>query len=209
MGRSAIIFAARQRCADGAAVFAALSALAMTQSKLLIALAERGPILRARQEAAIRGANGWPFVIGAGPPPASEPAANAGRTQPIEIRKIEIADVMDCIAKGRAGLRTRAAIWHVFRRHLRDRRPDDDLVRFRHGLSLSRLPVDNGFCPFRPFRRCGDLRNFPPSGDRRAFVLARGHRRGLEPRRARILGGWRWSVSLRSSSGSTWPCSCS
>ena len=35
-----------------------------------------------------------------GPPQASEPAANAGRTQPIEIRKIEIADVMDCIAKG-------------------------------------------------------------------------------------------------------------
>ena len=39
-------------------------------------------------------------VIEAGAPQASEPAANAGRTQPIEIRKIEIADVMDCIAKG-------------------------------------------------------------------------------------------------------------
>jgi hypothetical protein len=36
---------------------AALSALAMTRSKLLIALAERGPILGTRQEAAIRGAN--------------------------------------------------------------------------------------------------------------------------------------------------------
>jgi len=37
--------------------FAAPSALAMTRSKLLIALAERGPILGARQEAVIRGAN--------------------------------------------------------------------------------------------------------------------------------------------------------
>ena len=39
-------------------------------------------------------------VIEAGAPQASEPAPSAGRTQPIEIRKIEIADVMDCIAKG-------------------------------------------------------------------------------------------------------------
>ena len=39
-------------------------------------------------------------VIGAGPPPANEPAADAGRAPQFEIRKIEIADVMDCIAKG-------------------------------------------------------------------------------------------------------------
>ena len=37
-------------------------------------------------------------VIEAGLPPASEPVA--GRAQPFEIRKIEIADVLDCIAKG-------------------------------------------------------------------------------------------------------------
>jgi hypothetical protein len=35
----------------------AFSPLAMTRSKLLIALAERGPILGARQEAAMKGAN--------------------------------------------------------------------------------------------------------------------------------------------------------
>jgi uncharacterized membrane protein len=39
-------------------------------------------------------------VIGAGPQPANEPAAVAGRAPQLEIRKIEIADVMDCIAKG-------------------------------------------------------------------------------------------------------------
>lgn len=37
-------------------------------------------------------------VIEAGPPPANEPIA--GRAQALEIRKIEIADVMGCIAKG-------------------------------------------------------------------------------------------------------------
>ncbi len=39
-------------------------------------------------------------VIGQGPPPANEPSADAGRAPQFEIRKIEIADVMDCIAKG-------------------------------------------------------------------------------------------------------------
>jgi uncharacterized membrane protein len=39
-------------------------------------------------------------VIEAGQPTASGPAANAGRAQSFEIRKIEIADVVDCIAKG-------------------------------------------------------------------------------------------------------------
>jgi uncharacterized membrane protein len=39
-------------------------------------------------------------VIGEGPPPASEPAADAGRAPQFEIRKIEIADVMGCVAKG-------------------------------------------------------------------------------------------------------------
>ena len=38
-------------------------------------------------------------VIDAGPR-ASEPAADAGRAQAFEIRKIEIADVLDCIAEG-------------------------------------------------------------------------------------------------------------
>src|SRR5271166_1598387 len=37
-------------------------------------------------------------VIGAGP--ANEPAADAGRAPQLEIRKIEVADVIDCIAKG-------------------------------------------------------------------------------------------------------------
>ena len=39
-------------------------------------------------------------LIGEGRPPANEPAADAGRAPQFEIRKIEIADVMDCIAKG-------------------------------------------------------------------------------------------------------------
>ena len=39
------------------------------------------------------------IVVGAGPP-ANEQAAEAGRTPQFEIRKIEIADVIDCIAKG-------------------------------------------------------------------------------------------------------------
>ncbi len=39
-------------------------------------------------------------LIGEGRPPASEPAADAGRAPQFEIRKIENADVMDCIAKG-------------------------------------------------------------------------------------------------------------
>ena len=40
------------------------------------------------------------IVVGAGPPPANEQAADIGRTPPFEIRKIEIADVIECIAKG-------------------------------------------------------------------------------------------------------------
>jgi uncharacterized membrane protein len=39
-------------------------------------------------------------VVGAGPPPANERAADAARTPQFEIREIEIADVIDCIAKG-------------------------------------------------------------------------------------------------------------
>ncbi len=39
-------------------------------------------------------------VVGAGPPPASEQASDAGGAPQYEIRKIEVADVIDCIAKG-------------------------------------------------------------------------------------------------------------
>ena len=39
-------------------------------------------------------------VVGAGPPPANEQAADAGGAPQLEIRKIEVADVIDCIAKG-------------------------------------------------------------------------------------------------------------
>ncbi len=39
-------------------------------------------------------------VVGAGPSPANEQAADAGKAPQFEIRKIEIADVIDCIAKG-------------------------------------------------------------------------------------------------------------
>jgi uncharacterized membrane protein len=39
-------------------------------------------------------------VVGAGPRPANEQAAAAGRTPQFEIRNIEVADVIDCIAKG-------------------------------------------------------------------------------------------------------------
>ncbi len=39
-------------------------------------------------------------VVGAGPTPANENAANVGRAPPFEIRKIEISDVIECIAKG-------------------------------------------------------------------------------------------------------------
>ena len=39
-------------------------------------------------------------VVGAGPSPANEQAADVGRSPPFEIRKIEIADVIECIAKG-------------------------------------------------------------------------------------------------------------
>ncbi len=40
------------------------------------------------------------IVVGAGTPPANEQAADIGRTPPFEIRKIEIADVIECVAKG-------------------------------------------------------------------------------------------------------------
>jgi len=39
-------------------------------------------------------------VVGAGPPHANEQAADAGRASQFEIRKIELADVIDCIARG-------------------------------------------------------------------------------------------------------------
>ena len=39
-------------------------------------------------------------VVGAGPPPANGQAADAGGVPQLEIRKIEIADVIECIAKG-------------------------------------------------------------------------------------------------------------
>ena len=39
-------------------------------------------------------------VVGAGPSPANEQVADVGRAPPFEIRKIEIADVIECIAKG-------------------------------------------------------------------------------------------------------------
>jgi uncharacterized membrane protein len=39
-------------------------------------------------------------VVGAGPPPANEQAADVGGAPQFEIRKIELGDVIDCIAKG-------------------------------------------------------------------------------------------------------------
>jgi uncharacterized membrane protein len=39
-------------------------------------------------------------VVGAGPQPANERAADVGRAPQFEIHKIEVADVIDCIAKG-------------------------------------------------------------------------------------------------------------
>ena len=39
-------------------------------------------------------------VVGAGPRPANEQAADAGRARGFEIRKIEVADVIDCIVEG-------------------------------------------------------------------------------------------------------------
>jgi uncharacterized membrane protein len=39
-------------------------------------------------------------LVGAGPSPANEQAAEAGRGPQLEIRKMELADVIDCIAKG-------------------------------------------------------------------------------------------------------------
>jgi uncharacterized membrane protein len=49
-------------------------------------------------------------VTEAAPPPANDPAADAGRAPQLEIRKIEIADLMDCIAKGVKDFRR--APWH-------------------------------------------------------------------------------------------------
>ena len=43
--------------------------------------------------------NEWRIVIDAGPSPAGAPAAEAGKA-PLHIRKIDIADLMECIAKG-------------------------------------------------------------------------------------------------------------
>src|SRR5271166_1274595 len=40
------------------------------------------------------------ILVGEGPPPANEQAAEAGGAPQLEIRKIEVADVVDCIAKG-------------------------------------------------------------------------------------------------------------
>jgi uncharacterized membrane protein len=40
------------------------------------------------------------IVVGAGPPPANEQAADAGGAPQLKIRKIEIADVLECVAKG-------------------------------------------------------------------------------------------------------------
>ena len=39
-------------------------------------------------------------VVGSGPPPASEHAADAGNAPGLQIRKIETADILDCIAQG-------------------------------------------------------------------------------------------------------------
>jgi uncharacterized membrane protein len=78
----------------------ALSAPPMTQSRLLIARVERDPIKRRPARGRNHGSEGMAVAIDAGSPRANDPAANAGRAQPFEIRKIEIADVMDCIAKG-------------------------------------------------------------------------------------------------------------
>ena len=99
----------------------------------------------------------------------------------IEIRKIEIADLIECIAKGRAGFQTRAAIRHVLRRHLCDRRPPHRLARVRARLFLSRLSVHHGFCAVRAVWRGGNIRDFAPARERRAAVLVGGARRGLEP----------------------------
>ena len=96
-------------------------------------------------------------VVGAGPRPANEQAVDAGRAPQFEIRKIEVADVIDCITRGVQDFR-RAPLYGMFfgafyaigGLHHR-------LGGFRAGLSLSRLSVRHGFCAVRAVRRGGDL----------------------------------------------------
>ncbi len=102
-------------------------------------------------------------MIDAGPR-ANEPAANAGRARPFEIRKIEIADVVGCIQGvrdfGRApqyGMFFGAiyAIGGLM------------IVWFAFAMDYPHLayPLTMDFVLF-PLRRRGDLRGFPPPGER-------------------------------------------
>jgi len=72
----------------------------MTRPMLLIAGPERGPICPSPARGCNQGSKWMAAVAGAGPPRANEQAADAGSAPGLQFRKIEIADVLDCIAQG-------------------------------------------------------------------------------------------------------------
>ena len=94
------------------------------------------------------------IVIDAGPPAASGHAADEGKA-PLQIRHIEIADLMECIARGRQGFHPGAEIRHVLRRGLRGRRVADPLDRVRLGYFYVAYPLIMGFALLSPFGAAG------------------------------------------------------
>jgi uncharacterized membrane protein len=100
-GRSAIVFAAGRRCAARKPVATSVvTGGEMTPWMLLIDRSERGPIRGPPGKRPPAGSEAMAVVVGAGTSPANEQAEGAGRAPQFEIRKIEVADVIDCIAKG-------------------------------------------------------------------------------------------------------------
>jgi uncharacterized membrane protein len=94
-------FAADRRCANGkAALGGRLGGGETARPTLLIAGPERGPIPCCPQRGCDQGSDAMAVVIGAGPRPANEHAADARGAAGLDIRHIEVADVVDCIAKG-------------------------------------------------------------------------------------------------------------
>jgi uncharacterized membrane protein len=85
---------------QGGSGFCVISGGEMRDPTLLIAGSERGPIHRCPARGRDQGSDSMPVVVGAGPQPVNDQASDAARAPQFESRKIEVADVVDCIAKG-------------------------------------------------------------------------------------------------------------
>ena len=118
-------------------------------------------------------------AMSSAPSPAA-PRAGVGAAPQFEIRTIEVADVMDCIAQGVQDF-GRAPIYGLFFGAVY---AVGGLLliwaSFALQLSLSRLPARHGLCSLCAFWRCGHVRDFPAARQRRAIVMGGGVGRGVD-----------------------------